>query len=79
MKFIYLIERLATFSEGKEIVTVFEEKEKALEWLKEKYEYYSKERKYSTFGGVELGRFIAVHKEFATSVAYNIQLKKVHL
>lgn len=78
MKFIYFIKK-STFEEKPEILTSFEEKAKAFEWLKEKYEEFSEIEKYALFGEPENGVFVAVHKEFATATKYEINAVKIRL
>ena len=84
MKFIYFIKKY-TFGEEPEILVSFEEKEKAIEWLKEKYEEFSETKKYALldeyalFGEPENGVFVAVHKEFATATKYEINAVKIRL
>ena len=68
MKFIYFINK-----------STFEEKTKAFEWLKEKYEEFSEIEKYALFGEPENGVFVAVHKEFATATKYEINAVKIRL
>lgn len=84
MKFIYFIKK-STFEEKPEILTSFEEKDKAFEWLKEKYEEFSEIKeyalyeKYALFGEPENGAFVAVHKKFATATKYEIDAVKIRL